>query len=104
MKQEKQDVVQRVRIGLTGLACVFLLVLLSAILVKSIGSGEEADDMEPPSATASTEFQTNTVREGPRDPLAELGVAPGNLPTKAEKEEAQPPEVVAVPQEPEQAN
>ena len=57
---------QRVRIGLTGLAFVFLLVLLGAAISRW---GEDGAD-------------NNTIVAGnadaePNEPLAELGVAPG---------------------------
>ena len=55
---------QRIRIGLTGLAFAFLLVLLGSIISRS-GS----DD----SANAVDQATTNE----PSEPLAELGVAPG---------------------------
>lgn len=58
---------QRVRIGLTGLAFVFLLVLLGAAI-----SRWGAEEPEPVNALA-----TNVVEE-PNEPLAELGVAPGD--------------------------
>jgi len=56
---------QRVRIGLTGLAFVFLLVVLGAAI-----SGWGADD---PAGNAAL---VNANAE-PNEPLAELGVAPG---------------------------
>jgi hypothetical protein len=55
---------QRVRIGLTGLAFAFLLVLLGSIVSHS-GRDEN-------SAAAANEDQAV-----PKEPLAELGVAPG---------------------------
>lgn len=55
---------QRIRIGLTGLAFAFLLVLLGSIISRS-GS----DD------TANSADQATTNE--PSEPLAELGVAPG---------------------------
>ena len=69
---------QRVRIGLTGLAFVFMLVLLAAIF-------SSPSDEAPITA--------NTIEQGlvpggqanlaeaaePKEPLAELGVAPGNV-------------------------
>jgi hypothetical protein len=69
---------QRVRIGLTGLAFVFVLVLLATVLVRP---SEEA-----PLTANLIELQrggsgvsANGVAEGePKEPLAELGVAPGN--------------------------
>ena len=58
---------QRVRIGLTGLAFVFLLVLLGTAISRS--GGDPAP--EKPVVLANGE-----VAE-PNEPLAELGVAPG---------------------------
>jgi len=55
---------QRIRIGLTGLAFAFLLVLLGSIISRSShGDTTNAD-------------QQVTTNE-PNEPLAELGVAPG---------------------------
>jgi len=55
---------QRIRIGLTGLAFAFLLVLLGSIISRS-----SHDDP----ANAVQQASTNE----PSEPLAELGVAPG---------------------------
>jgi hypothetical protein len=55
---------QRIRIGLTGLAFAFLLVLLGSIISRS-----SRDD----TANAVTQATSNE----PNEPLAELGVAPG---------------------------
>jgi hypothetical protein len=55
---------QRIRIGLTGLAFAFLLVLLGSIVSRS-----SRDD-------ASNAAQQAAANE-PSEPLAELGVAPG---------------------------
>lgn len=79
---------QRVRIGLTGLAFVFVLVLLGMIFTSP--SAEQpitANALEqelsggPPSAP-----QPPINEAQPKEPLAELGVAPGN----AENNEAAP--------------
>jgi hypothetical protein len=59
---------QRVRIGLTGLAFVFLLVLLGTAISRSGGDAPPAPE---PQVMANGE-----VAE-PNEPLAELGVAPG---------------------------
>lgn len=64
---------QRVRIGLTGLSCVFLLVLLAAAFLGF--ANNEADRAAPLAANAAAESNSAAV---PSDPLAELGVAPGN--------------------------
>ena len=57
---------QRIRIGLTGLAFAFLLVLLGSIISRS-GSDEASQ--------RAAENEANAA--GPTEPLAELGVAPG---------------------------
>lgn len=54
---------QRIRIGLTGLAFVFLLVLLGTAISRT------GDDAPANLAAANT--------GEPNEPLAELGVAPG---------------------------
>ena len=57
---------QRIRIGLTGLAFAFLLVLLGSVISRS-GSDERV-------ASSAEQAEANA---GPNEPLAELGVAPG---------------------------
>jgi hypothetical protein len=59
---------QRIRIGLTGLAFAFLLVLLGSIISRS-----SRDD--------TTNAAQQVVSNEPSEPLAELGVAPGASPT-----------------------
>lgn len=82
---------QRVRIGLTGLAFVFLVVLLAAVFtnrpveeppitVNSIEQQRTGGPMTPGSEAAESD---------PAEPLAELGVAPG----KAETNSAVPAEM-----------
>lgn len=56
---------QRVRIGLTGLAFAFLLVLLGSVVSRS-GRDESSAALE------------NATTNSPKEPLAELGVAPGS--------------------------
>jgi hypothetical protein len=55
---------QRIRIGLTGLAIAFLLVLLGSVVSRS------SRDNVNNSAVQATENE-------PSEPLAEMGVAPG---------------------------
>jgi len=59
---------QRVRIGLTGLAFAFLLVLLGSVISRSSDDRSAAEKAADVNAIANTE---------PSEPLAELGVAPG---------------------------
>ena len=67
---QTDESMQRVRIGLTGLALVFVLVLLGTVIA---GGGREV----------STRSAEATANQAPDEPLAELGVAPG----KTENEE-----------------
>jgi hypothetical protein len=55
---------QRIRIGLTGLAFAFLLVLLGSIVSRS-------------SRNDATNAAQQAATNEPSEPLAELGVAPG---------------------------
>ena len=56
---------ERIRYGLTGLAVAFLIILLGSIVSRS---GQDAN------SAAVENPATNT----PKEPLAELGVAPGS--------------------------
>ncbi len=69
---------QRVRIGLTGLAFVFLLVLLGAAISRWGETG--------PGTNAAVEV--NAAAE-PNEPLAELGVAPGESSASNESQNQQ---------------
>ena len=75
---------QRVRIGITGLAVVFLLVLLTAALLGAL----RRQSPQPPTAVATI----GNTQDTPKEPLAELGVAPGATPTASG-----PPTPVAAP-------
>jgi hypothetical protein len=55
--------IQRIRYGLTGLALVFLMVLVGTIISRS--------------AEVPVENGAANLAVPPSDPLAELGVAPG---------------------------
>lgn len=70
---------QRVRIGLTGLAFVFLLVLLGAVFTSP--SNEEpitANLIETQRSGGNLAALPGGNQAQPKEPLAELGVAPGN--------------------------
>ena len=64
MPNQSGSSAQRIRIGLTGLAFAFLLVLLGSIISRS-----SRDD----SANNAAQATTNE----PSEPLSELGLAPG---------------------------
>lgn len=64
---------QRVRIGLTGLAFVFLLVLLATVFTR-------ASNEEPITANGIEQAANGLSGDNasaPNEPLAELGVTPG---------------------------
>lgn len=74
LPREHRDVVmQRVRVGITGLAAVFLLTLLAASIFSFLGQ----DDHTTKLANGAVVANTQTPPEPPKEPLAELGVAPG---------------------------
>ena len=60
---QREERMQRIRIGLTGLAFVFLLVLLGTAISRSSG--------DPIAPTVQNELAE------PAEPLAEIGAAPG---------------------------
>jgi hypothetical protein len=83
---------QRVRIGLTGLAFVFVLVLLAWVFTKA--------SQEEPITANTIEQQRAGARPGgpgaaneaqPKEPLAELGVAPGNADDNGSASAVPPP-------------
>lgn len=61
----------RVRVGAIGLACVFLLVMLATAFLRAAGDPSVTNGAAAAGANDST----------PSEPLAELGVAPGNAPS-----------------------
>lgn len=63
---DKQERTQRIRYGLTGLAVVFLFVLLGTAISNS---ADESSGVEQPNIAASSE---------PNEPLAEIGAAPNS--------------------------
>ena len=68
---------QRVRIGLTGLAFVFILVLLGAVFTSPSAEESAANAVKRQlSGNAAAPAPANEAT--PTEPLAKLGVAPGN--------------------------
>jgi hypothetical protein len=70
---------QRVRIGLTGLASVFLAVLLAAIFT---GRTREEAPITPnsadPAGTGAAAQPSPAAESPPEEPLATLGLTPSN--------------------------
>ncbi len=69
-RDPRDAAMQRVRVGLTGLAAVFLLTLLAASILGMLGQDE-------PHAVRLANGAVVANVEAPKEPLAELGVAPG---------------------------
>ena len=65
-QDEAKERVQRVRIGLTGLAFVFVLVLIGAAITRW--------SVDPPTPN---QVIANAAQSEPNEPLAEIGAAPG---------------------------
>jgi hypothetical protein len=76
---------QRVRIGLTGLAFVFVLVLLAAIFTSASDEEPITANMLERQMSSPAANGSDSDAAGASEPLAELGVAPGN----ADKNEIQ---------------
>ena len=70
-RDPRDAAMQRVRVGLTGLAAVFLLTLLAASILGMLGQDE------PHATRLANGAAIANVAEAPKEPLAELGVAPG---------------------------
>ena len=69
---------QRVRIGLTGLAFVFLAVLLAAVFTRNPTREAPITPNLIEQQKAGAPAPAGQGTENPADPLAQLGVAPGN--------------------------
>lgn len=78
-RADKEERIQRIRIGLTGLAFVFLLVLLGTAISRS---GEDP--------LASNTQNDLALPEEPNEPLAEIGAAPGTGTSTNEAAEPEP--------------
>ena len=60
---DRTERMQRIRVGLTGLAVVLLIVLLATIVYTYVDRGSPANDVSQPNQTAE-------------EPLSDLGVVP----------------------------
>lgn len=78
---DREERMHRIRIGLTGLAFVFLFVLLFAAINRS---GDDQGNAVP--------IQNELAApEEPNEPLAEIGAAPGTLPENETGDQPAPP-------------
>jgi hypothetical protein len=80
---DRQERLQRVRIGVTGLAVVFLMVMSAGALTRSASDespvGDQAD-VQVPGGLPELVGNNLAQEDLPKEPLAELGVAPSSTP------------------------
>lgn len=83
---DRHERMQRMRVGLTGLAAVGLIVVIATAVATSVrkSASETAAIAGPPSVVATMPGGANET--GKMEPLAQLGVAPD-----ASKDTAVPP-------------
>ena len=79
MSKDSDGHMQRVRIGLTGLGFVFVAVLLAAALTNEpSGEAPITPNLVEQQGPGGLKAEAAEPAKGPTEPLAELGVAPGN--------------------------
>jgi hypothetical protein len=78
-RDHRDPIMQRVRVGLTGLAAVFLLTVLAASVLNMLGQDDRPSRLANGAPAGNV---ANATEDPPKEPLAELGVAPGGNPAK----------------------
>jgi hypothetical protein len=85
MPEDKQVRMQRVRVGLTGLAAVMLIVAVSTAIFESAKVGEKQGPVAPGEARSeqavANMLNNDAVEQS--EPLAEIGVTPGAAPDES---------------------
>jgi hypothetical protein len=71
---ETRERMQRVRVGLTGLAAVGLIVVVATAVATSIRSRATESAVGPPNVVAT--MPAANLSDAKTEPLAQLGVAP----------------------------
>lgn len=84
----RQERINRIRIGATGLATIVLIVLLAATFSGTASNEPELTPEGMAEQAAQDDNAAVATDEQPQEPLAELGVAPG--PGPAEESAADP--------------
>lgn len=75
---DHEQIMQRVRVGMTGLAGVALLIALASAIFSSVSDEAPANGEGAARADTVANLMVNQAApEAPNEPLAELGVAPG---------------------------
>lgn len=79
---DHDQIMQRVRVGMTGLASVALLIALASAIFSSVNDEAPVNADGAPKADVVANLTANQAAgtDSPNEPLAELGVAPGTQP------------------------
>jgi len=83
--RDSEQAMQRVRVGMTGLAMVLVLIGLATAIFSSANRDEPVSAIGAPNASVvanmTSEGSNTAVEKGKDEPLAELGVAPSTSST-----------------------
>lgn len=75
---DARERMQRVRVGLTGLAAVILIVALAAAIGNGVRRNASAErSTAPAEVAAQAQVKADNAIDPDAEPLAQLGVAPG---------------------------
>jgi hypothetical protein len=78
-KSDQSQILQRLRVGATGLVLVVLLIILASALFRSaIDEPPIGDEVALTNDSADT-VVANVATPNPDEPLAELGISPGTV-------------------------
>jgi hypothetical protein len=79
-RSDQSQLLQRLRVGATGLVLVVLLIVLASALFRSaIDEAPIGEDVATVEESANVAL-ANLAASNPDEPLAELGIAPGTAP------------------------
>ena len=79
---------QRLRVGVTGLAAIFLVVLIATEVASGLRRSADANNATSSAVVTAASATAPNSADPDSEPLAQLGVAPGPAP---ESGEAAPP-------------
>ena len=81
-RSDQSQLLQRLRVGATGLVLVVLLIVLASALFRSaIDEAPIGEDVATVDEQANVGVANLTPAGNPDEPLAELGISPGAAPS-----------------------
>lgn len=82
---DQSQILQRLRVGVTGLVLVVLLIVIASALFRSASDEPPVSEADTYSTDMGNAVDALNMVEAPRqdEPLAELGVSPGSAPDNA---------------------